>query len=67
MARDHKAVNDQVLALVVKLGVTPEDNGTSQSLSEVARAKLGHYWRHRPVKYVPPGCIGDEPDASRFE
>ena len=39
MARDHKAVNDQALALVEKLGVTPEDNATSQSLSEAAKAK----------------------------
>lgn len=38
MARDHKAVNDQALALVEKLGVTPEDNATSQSLSEAAEA-----------------------------
>lgn len=40
MARDHKAVNDQALALVEKLGVTPEDNATSQALSEAAKAKL---------------------------
>lgn len=40
MARDHKAVNDQALALVKKLGVTPEDNATSQSLSAAATAKL---------------------------
>jgi putative membrane protein len=39
MARDHKTVNDQALALVEKLGVTPEDNTTSQSLSEAAEAK----------------------------
>lgn len=39
MARDHKAVNDQALALVGRLGVTPEDNPTSQSLSEAAKAK----------------------------
>jgi putative membrane protein len=40
MARDHKAVNDQALALVEKLGVTPEDNPTSQKLSADAAAKL---------------------------
>jgi len=40
MARDHKAVNDQALALVGKLGVTPEDNPTSQKLSADAAAKL---------------------------
>ncbi len=39
MARDHKAVNDQALALVAKLGVTPEDNAISQALSEAAKAK----------------------------
>jgi putative membrane protein len=40
MIRDHKAVNDKALALVKKLGVTPEDNPTSQSLSKDAAAKL---------------------------
>ena len=39
MARDHKAVNDQALALVKKLGVAPEDNPTSQALVEAAKAK----------------------------
>lgn len=32
MVSDHSAVNDQALALVAKLGVTPEDNFLSQSL-----------------------------------
>ncbi len=40
MERDHKAVNDKALALVKKLGVTPEDNPTSQSLSATAKQKL---------------------------
>ncbi len=43
MVRDHKAVNDQALALVKKLNVTPEDNDTSKSLVKQAdetRAKL---------------------------
>jgi len=40
MARDHKAVNEQALALVEKLGVTPEDNATSQALASAAAAKL---------------------------
>jgi putative membrane protein len=40
MVRDHTAVNDQALALVKKLGVTPQDNPTSQSLSKDAAAKL---------------------------
>lgn len=44
MVRDHTAVNDQALALVKKLGVTPQDNATSQKLSadaKAAREKLG--------------------------
>ncbi|MGZ6011241.1 MAG: DUF4142 domain-containing protein [Caulobacteraceae bacterium] len=39
MVRDHQAVNDQALALVKKLGVTPQDNPTSQSLTSAAKAK----------------------------
>lgn len=39
MVRDHQAVNEQALALVKKLGVTPEDNPTSQGLSKAAEAK----------------------------
>ena len=34
MVRDHSAVNEQALALVKKLKVTPEDNATSKSLKE---------------------------------
>ena len=33
MIGDHTAVNDQALALVKKLNVTPEDNPTSQTLT----------------------------------
>jgi putative membrane protein len=40
MVRDHKAVNDQALALVKKLGVTPEENPTSTALSDQAKATL---------------------------
>ena len=40
MIADHKAVNDQALALVTELGVTPEDNPTSQTLSQQAADKL---------------------------
>lgn len=43
MLRDHAAVNDQALALVKKLNVTPEDNDTSKALVKAAeeeRAKL---------------------------
>ena len=32
MVKDHQAVNDKALALVKKLGVTPEDNDTSKGL-----------------------------------
>lgn len=39
MLRDHKAVNDQALALVKKLNVTPEDNGTSKGLAAQAAEK----------------------------
>ena len=40
MIRDHQAVNEQALALLQKLGATPEDNATSQSLAADAKAKL---------------------------
>lgn len=43
MVRDHTAVNDQAVALVKKLGVTPQDNPTSQALSSAAAAKLKSY------------------------
>jgi len=33
MVRDHEAVNKKALALVKKLGVTPQDNATSKALS----------------------------------
>ncbi len=39
MVADHNAVNEQALALVKKLGVTPEDNDTSKSLVTSAEAK----------------------------
>ena len=40
VVRDHEAVNQQALALVKKLNVTPEDNDTSRALSKQAAAKL---------------------------
>ena len=43
MVRDHAAVNEKALALVTKLGVTPEPNATSEGLTKQAdetRAKL---------------------------
>jgi putative membrane protein len=39
MVKDHAAVNDQALALVKKLKVTPEDNPTSKALAAEAAAK----------------------------
>ena len=39
MVKDHTAVNDQALALVKKLNVTPEDNPTSKALTTQAAAK----------------------------
>jgi putative membrane protein len=39
MVRDHTAVNDKALALVKKLGVTPEANPTSSALTKQADAK----------------------------
>lgn len=39
MVRDHQAVNEQALALVSKLHVTPQDNSTSQALVAAADAK----------------------------
>ena len=40
MVTDHKAVNDLALALVKKLGVTPEDNDTSKSIAAGGAVKL---------------------------
>jgi putative membrane protein len=40
MVRDHDAVNVKALALVKKLGVTPQDNPTSQALSKQAAGEL---------------------------
>ena len=39
MVRDHKAVNDQALALVKKLNVPPEENDVSKALAKQADAK----------------------------
>lgn len=41
MVRDHEAVNDKALALVKKLGVTPEDNATSQAMVKQADEERG--------------------------
>lgn len=40
MVTDHNAVNDLALALVKKLGVTPEDNDTSKGLAAQSATKL---------------------------
>jgi putative membrane protein len=40
MEADHKAVNDQALALLKKLNVTPEDNPTSQAIAKGGADKL---------------------------
>jgi len=45
MVKDHTAVNDQALALVKKLNVTPEDNATSRSLTKDAAEKLAKLGR----------------------
>jgi len=53
MERDHKAVNEKALALVKKLGVTPEDNDTSKALSKQAadkRAELRSLAARRSTK-----------------
>lgn len=39
MERDHTAVNNQALALAKKLGVVPQDNATSKSLLDGAKAE----------------------------
>lgn len=39
MVRDHSAVNDQALALLKKLNVTPLDNDTSKALTKQAADK----------------------------
>jgi putative membrane protein len=39
MVRDHGAVNDKALALVKKLGVTPQANPTSAALKAAADKK----------------------------
>lgn len=39
MVRDHKAVNQQALALLAKLKVEPQDNETSRTLARQAEAE----------------------------
>ncbi len=40
MIRDHKAVNEQALALLKKLNVKPEENETSRALTKQAEDQL---------------------------
>ena len=40
MVRDHGAVNEQALALVNELGVTPRDNATSRALNATADEEI---------------------------
>jgi putative membrane protein len=51
MVRDHAAVNDKALALVKKLGVTPQDNPTSQALSKDAAAKLAAFAKLKGAEF----------------
>ena len=51
MVRDHTVVNEQALALVKKLKVTPEDNDTSRSLTKQAAAKLTELAKLKGAKF----------------
>jgi putative membrane protein len=42
MVTDHGGVNQQAVALAKKLGVTPEDNPTSQSLEKGGKDNVAH-------------------------
>lgn len=57
MIRDHKAVNEQALALVKKLNVQPQDNETSRALTKQAEAdrqKLNAL--QRVLSSIAPTC-----------
>ena len=43
MVRDHEAVTEKAMALVKKLGVTPADNPTSETLTKQAEAKRAEF------------------------
>jgi putative membrane protein len=51
MVRDHEAVNQQALALVKKLNVTPEDNDTSRALSKQAADKLAELTKLKGTEF----------------
>lgn len=51
MVRDHEAVNQQALALVKKLKVTPEDNDTSRTLAKQAIDKQAELAKLKGAAY----------------
>ncbi len=51
MVRDHEAVNQQALALVKKLKVTPEDNDTSRALAKQASDKQAELAKLKGAAY----------------
>jgi putative membrane protein len=51
MLRDHEAVNQQALALVKKLKVTPEDNNTSRELTKAAAAERDKLAKLKGAKF----------------
>jgi putative membrane protein len=51
MVHDHTAVNDQALALVKKLNVTPEDNETSKTLMKQAETKRAELEKLSSAKF----------------
>jgi putative membrane protein len=59
MANDHKAVIDQAVALVTKLGVTPQDNAVSKQLLADA-AKTDKMLRTKTGKAFDKAYIDNE-------
>jgi predicted outer membrane protein len=55
MERDHKAVNEKALALVKKLGVTPEDNDTALT----SRARARDYASDPPRQFCDRMSLSD--------
>ncbi len=51
MITDHSAVNEQAVALVTKLGVTPQDNEVSQQLAANAKAKMDELSKLRGLAF----------------
>jgi hypothetical protein len=79
MVTDHSAVNQQAVALVTKLHVTPEENDTSKSLTQGGTATrdklkgLSGAPSTRPRRQrgeLPPDrarCDGQDPDPERLQ